>query len=436
MAEATGVFQAGNHNRLALALQYVKGLFQATKRNLERMTERVADSEYYSIQHFISESPWDSRAALDKVARDTSALFCGCECVGLLIDESAHPKKGHHSVGVDRQYCGTTGKVDNCQVAVYAALSAERYYGLIDTALYLPKSWTGDKDRMNKAGVPPEHRHYKTKVELAVDIVRRQQHLGTRFDYVAADTLYGNSYAFQHELDALNIVFVAGVHCDQYVYTEPPVLAIPQKPPGAAGPAFKCYRTDDTPVKANALAAALSEGQWERICLRQTAGGGLYCRGYVQKVYLWDGVSPHPVERLLIIRVMDHAKGNPEYKYALSNAASGRYSTTQLVSMLSQRYFVERSFQDSKQEAGMSQYQVRGWRAWHHHMALVMMALYFVLSEKMLFKDTMPLLSAYDVREIMLHVYSQKGISQQEIMAQIHKRHEQRRIQQTKNDSS
>lgn len=426
----------GNHNRLRLAQQYVKGLFQAQKRNMERMSERVADSEYYSIQHFISVSPWDSRAAMDKVARDTSALFCSCGSVALLLDESAHPKKGRHSVGVARQYCGTTGKVDNCQVAVYAALSAQHYYGLIDTALYLPGEWTGAKDRMRKAGVPPEHQHYKTKVELALDIVRRQKQLGTRFDYVAADTLYGNSYAFQHGLDALNIVFVAGVHCDQLVYLQPPVLAIPQKPPGVAGPAFKCYRTDDTPVKADALAAALRPEQWEDICVRQTAAGDLCCRGYVQRVYIWDRQSSGSEERLLIVRLRELPDGQKEYKYALSNAPEGQYSTDQLIRMLSQRYFVERCFQDSKQEAGMSQYQVRGWRAWHHHMALVMMALHFVLSEKLLFKDTLPLLSAYDVREIMLNVYSRKGITQQEIMAQIHKRHEQRQIHKTKNDSS
>ncbi len=92
--------------------------------------------------------------------------------VALLIDESAHRKKGQHSVGVARQWCGTIGKVDNCQVAVYAALSAEKYYGLIDSALYLPQSWTEDKERCRKAKVPKDRMTYKTKVELALDIVK------------------------------------------------------------------------------------------------------------------------------------------------------------------------------------------------------------------------------------------------------------------------
>jgi SRSO17 transposase len=150
------VFKTSTHNKLAIGTQYIKGLFQGQKRNMERMSERVVESEYKRIQHFISESPWDARLGFDKVAKDTSKVFESYERLALLIDESAHRKKGQLSVGVARQGCGTIGKVDNCQVAVYAALSAEKYYGLIDTALYLPQSWTEDEERCKKAKVPKE----------------------------------------------------------------------------------------------------------------------------------------------------------------------------------------------------------------------------------------------------------------------------------------
>ena len=108
----------------------------------------------------------------------------------------------------------------------------------------------------------------------------------------------------------------------------------------------------------------------------------------------------------------------------------------ELVQMQSQRYFVERSFQDARQEAGMSQYQVRGWLAWHHHMAMVMMALHFILSEKMLMNDKLPLLSAYNVREMILNTYAKKGTTQKQIMEQIHQRHKQRSIKHTHKDST
>ena len=113
MAGCKKVFKTATHNKLPIGIQYIKGLFQGQKRNMERMTERVADSEYNQMQHFISESPWDARVGFDTVAEDSSKVFESYERVGLLIDESSHRKKGQYSVGVARQYCGTIGKVDN-----------------------------------------------------------------------------------------------------------------------------------------------------------------------------------------------------------------------------------------------------------------------------------------------------------------------------------
>ena len=429
------IFKTATHNKLPIGTQYIKGLFQGQKRNIERITERVTDSEYSQIQHFISESPWDARVGFDTVAEDTSKVLESYDRVALLLDESAHRKKGQHSVGVARQYCGTIGKVDNCQVAVYAALSAEKYYGLIDTALYLPESWTEDKERCKKVKVPKEHMTYKTKVELALDIVKHQIAIGTRFHYIGADGLYGNSYWLQAELDKLKQLFVLEVHNDQYVYTQPPQIYLPEKQ-GVKGRQPKLYKALGEVTEVREIGEKIATDQWEKIRLRRTGKGDLNCLGYTKKVYAWDGSSSYYSERILIIRVTVTKDGKREYKYALSNAKENEFTTEELVRMQSQRYFVERSFQDAKQEAGMSQYQVRGWLAWHHHMVMVMMALHFILREKVLFKEEMPLLSAYDVREIMLNVYPRKGINQQEVMDQINKRHEQRRIQLSKNKGS
>ena len=403
------------------------------------MVERVPDSDYYQIQHFISESPWDARSGFDRVASDTSQLFAAHSRVGLLIDESSHRKKGKESVGVARQYCGTIGKVDNCQVAVYAALSAEKHYGLIDTALYLPEEWTANEARCKKAGVPAlpkgEKRVCKTKVELALDIVRHQKELGTWFHYVGADGLYGNSYYFQQELDKMGILFVLDIHIDQYVYTEPPVIAIPDKTV-TTGRMPSRYKATGNAIEVRELAKHIAKQEWQPIRLRQTGKGDLNCLGYTQKIYLWDGESSGYMERKLVLRVTEHKDGSWEYKYAISNAFDGECTTEDLVQMQSQRYFVERSFQEAKQEAGMSQYQVRGWLAWHHHMVMVMMALHFILSEKMLLKDTLPLLSAYDIREMILNTYAKKGTTKEEIMQQIHKRHDQRRSKHTQHNST
>lgn len=193
------------------AVKYIKGLFQSRKRNIERMTEQVVDSDYYNIQHFISELPWDARKVFDKVSVDTSNLLNSFDGVGLLIDESALSKKGEYSVGISRQYNGNAGKVDNCQVAVYATLTGENHYGLIDTELFLPESWTDDKHRCKKAGVPNKRLQFKSKLELALDILKRQRALGTKYGWIGADGFYGNSSWFLKKLDELNELFVIDI---------------------------------------------------------------------------------------------------------------------------------------------------------------------------------------------------------------------------------
>jgi SRSO17 transposase len=400
-------------------------LFQAQKANIERMCERVPDSQYHQIQHFISESPWQWRPAFDSVAKGISDAMEQVDGkVGLLIDESSHLKKGKESVGVARQYCGTIGKVDNGQVAVYGGLSTQNYYSLIDAALYLPSEWTADAARCKKAGIPQEFRTYKTKPELAVDIVRRQKENGVKFDFVGADGLYGNAPHFLSSLDKMGLLFVVELHSNERVYEQAPLIIIPEATIGR-GRKPSAYKCEGEPVEVRNLITSIPEQSWEDIDIRQGTKGMLRCKAHVQKVHTWEKGTSASRERLLIIRKTETASGQ-EIKYAFSNAAQGQYSTTELVQMQSQRYFVERSFQDAKQEMGMSQYQVRGWLAWHHHIALVMLSMEFVLTEKMLFKNEHPLLTSYDIREVFINLYTRKGATFDEIMDQMKHRHAQR----------
>jgi SRSO17 transposase len=399
-------------------------LFQGQKANIERMCERVADSQYHQIQHFISESPWQWRPAFDSVAKGTSEAMEGMGKVGLLIDESSHLKKGKKSVGVARQYCGTIGKVDNGQVAVYGGLATQNYYGLIDAALYLPEEWTEDAARCEKAGIPKNFRTYKTKPELAVEIVRRQKENGVKFDFVGADGLYGNAPHFLASLDEMRLLFVVEIHSNERVYEQPPMISVPEakESRGRKPSACKC---DGQSVEVRKLTETIPEEGWEEVVVRQGTKGPLRCMTHVRKVYTWEKGAASCCERLLLIRKTNTMNG-VEVKYAFSNAAEDEYTNTELAQMQSQRYFVERSFQDAKQEMGMSQYQVRGWLAWHHHIALVMLSLEFVLTEKMVFKNEHPLLTSYDIREVFIKLYTQKGATFDELMAQMKHRHAQR----------
>lgn len=177
MSSKDSLFKTSNSNQFGKAEQYICGLFQAKRSNIERMSEVVVDCDYYQIQHFISESPWDAHGVMDEVARQSSELFSEFGDVYLLIDESAHTKKGNKSVGVSRQYSGQLGKVDNCQMAVYAALSAGKYYSLIDARLFLTEQWASDKQRCKQAGIPEDKIRFKTKLELALEmIIHQKQH--------------------------------------------------------------------------------------------------------------------------------------------------------------------------------------------------------------------------------------------------------------------
>ena len=170
--------------------QYISGLFCAErgKRNMERMVEEVKGSEYESLQHFISDSPWDSTGLMRQLSRTASKELEPYGLIGGTVDEKAHLKKGDKSVGVSRQYAGTIGKVENCQVGVYLSLCAGKYALLTNHRLYLPEEWTNDKERCKKAGVPEDRMIFKTKPQLALEMIKEHLEHGVHFDYIILGT--------------------------------------------------------------------------------------------------------------------------------------------------------------------------------------------------------------------------------------------------------
>jgi len=407
-------------------LLYFKGLFQGKKRNIERMGEAVKDSDYNALQHFISEAPWDHRGVMDQVSQEVNSLLqIEKTPIGFIIDESSHEKKGDKSVGTAKQYCGTKGKIENCQVAVYGAYSTGNLYGLSDCSLFLPNVWIKDKKRCEKAGIPKQHMVYKSKPQLALEMIKRQLALGNQIDFVGGDGLYGNDYSLMDGLDELGLTGVLDVHSDQYVFLEEPVIAIPDKKEGKGRTATK-YKASSKAIEVRVLKNQLQESDFEEITIRSGTKGAVKSKVAVINVYTWDGHSSCSKQRQLLIRVSQTDSGSEEIKYALCNAKPGQYTPTQIAQMQAQRYFVERAFQECKSDLGMSEYQVRGWKAWHHHMAMCMMAQAYVLTEKKEHQENMPLLSAYDIRQVIMQTYIRKDDEYEQVEAQIKYRHKQR----------
>lgn len=421
--EFKNIFLCHRHDNTSAAHQYVCGLVQADKANMERMEERVADSNYEALQQFISDSPWSARAVFDRVSREADKLLGGTGETALIVDESAFAKKGKSSAGVARQWNGRLGKKENSQVAVFGALAAENRATLVDAELFLPEEWAEDADRCKKSGVPKAARVHRTKPELGLDIVRRQRRLGIRFDYVGGDALYGHSGEFSRAIEDMGEVFFLHVHADQRVFPEDPRPRVPPRrssrgrAPSRLRPRCRSVRVDD-------YVKELGPKDWERVVARKTTKGPLEVDVHRRRVWTWDGKESRARRRQLAIRRNPSPSG--DVKYALTNA-SAETSTANLARMEARRFWVERALEDGKSEAGMAEYQVRGWRAWRHHMALVLMAMLFMLRCRIESAESVPLLSCHDVRLLLARFLPRADFGAEAVIAQMELRHRKRR---------
>ena len=423
------MFKVYRHNNFSKAYSYLVGLFHEGKHNIERMNERISDSSYQQLHRFISESPWDHELVLSSVRRDISSLFSACsDPVGLILDESGHRKRGKKSVGVARQYLGSIGKVDNGQVAVFCALNQGNNVAMVDTRLYLPESWVKDKKRCKQAGIPVSDQVYKTKPELALDMLKNMEGSVT-YDWVGGDSVYGNSKALRKGLQDLEILFVMDVGENLLVYLEDPKPYVPASKPGK-GRAKSSYVSDSKPVKVKDLAANVQHQDWQEYTVRTGTKGPLKRKVVLFDVYVWSArrVTEQYPEKLRLI-ISCNLDGT-ELKYSLSNEGQimgrKRLSDGDLLYRQMQRYWVERGIQDCKDVLGMTDYQVRKWMAWHHHMTLTIMALHFMIVQKMKHQKEVPLLSCPDIKLFMALNLPQKAQNPEQVWALIQKRHQQR----------
>jgi len=429
MSRYGSLFQVYQHQNKEKAQQYLEGLFHEGKHNIERMNERIEKSNYQQLHHFISVSPWDHEPVIRAVRKDISTLFEGrAELTGLILDESGHRKRGKKSVGVARQYLGSIGKVDNGQVAVFAALSQGDDVAMVDTRLYLPKVWTQDRARCKKAGVPKQYQAYHTKPSLALQMLQQMRH-EVKYDWVGGDSIYGNSKVLRQGLQQLEQLFVMDVGEDLLVYTQDPKPYVPASKPGK-GRKKSSYISDFKPVKVKDLQKEFTDFQWRTYTIRKGTKGPLIRKVVVLEVYVWSAkrVTSPKAEKLRLI--ISCNKDGSEVKYSLTNDISlhhrQKLSDWGALYRQMQRYWVERGIQDCKDSLGMTDYQVRGWRAWHHHMTMTIMALHYILEQKVFHEEEIPLLSVPDIKFFMAQTLPKKATSEQEVWSLIQKRHEQR----------
>jgi SRSO17 transposase len=385
------------------------------------MTEVVPDTEYQALQHFVSHSPWQSQPVMDQVARDASQLLGGGPDTGMILDETSFIKKGDKSVAVARQYCGSEGKVENCQVSVFASLVRGSSSVLIDGRLYIPQTWFTDRDRCRAAGIPDEV-VFQAKSQLARASIRHSRELGIDFAWVGVDGGYGKEPQFLSNLDDDGELFVADVHKDQPIYLEDPAPYLPPRKSGK-GRAPSRYVTDAQPLRVDKWAANQPEAAWLRITTRAATKGDIQVDLLVARMWSWNKAETSARQWFLVVR--REVDAPEEIKYSLSNAPADT-SAERLAFMQGQRYFVERAFQNAKGTAGMDHYQVRGLLAWQHHMTLVMLATLFMQETRQEQQETYPLLSCPDIVKLLAGFLPRRDLDPDELIRQMEVRHRQR----------
>jgi SRSO17 transposase len=229
LSDYQSVFKNKTKTFFDKAQQYTQGLLVSPLRNIEQISDSLEESDYFQLQRFITESNWDARDVIDIAAKQTSKTLPKHKLTGLIIDETGTVKKGEKSVGVGWQYCGNVGKLANSQVGVMACLSNGDYASMVDARLYLPQDWSNDPLRCKEAGIPEENRMFKTKIEIAHQILLHQLELGTEFDFVGADGYYGNDMNFGTIINRLGLIYMLDIHTDQPVYLEKPDLILPER---------------------------------------------------------------------------------------------------------------------------------------------------------------------------------------------------------------
>lgn len=373
------------------------------------MIEEVHKSEYESMQHTISNSKWDTDGMLAETGRQAGSLLSQLGTVGLTIDEKAHLKKGTKSAGVARQYAGVIGKVDNCQVGVYLSLCAGKYSTIINHRLYLPEDWCNDEKRCKKAGIPKEAIKFKTKRDLALDMIHEAIGNGVHFDFINGDGLYGHGFDLMKAIAALSKKYVLDVHSNTTIFLKQPKIGVPEDIPGKRGRKCVKPRPDIPGISVEEYRNTLRKSDYKKVKIRKTTKGWLEAYIHINEVWVWDEANQdkEPLKQTLIIRKPIHKKD--KLKFSLSNIEKHEQDIEMFAFMQAQRYWVERCFRDDSHDLGMSDYQVRTYRGWNNHMALTSLAMLFVMEQRIKNMEYAPLLSYNDIRQLLIEKLANNG---------------------------
>jgi SRSO17 transposase len=350
------------------ARHYVQGLLSDLGSKDAESIAYLHDRERQGLQKFIGQAPWDPRPLLTELTRQVGAELGEADGV-LIFDPSAFPKKGAESVGVQRQWCGRLGKLDNCQVGVYLGYVSCHEHALVDVRLYLPKQWARDRKRRQKAGVPQSVR-FLTRHELALEMLDERGPM-LPHAWVAGDDEMGRCSWFREQLRRRGECYLLAVPSNTSVRD----LVAPEPPYAGHG------RRPRVPfVRVDRWCAALPEAAWEVVEVRDGEKGPLAVQAAWGLVQARTQGQPSDVAEILVVFRERQGDGSWKHDYLLSNAPLTT-PVAEFARVLKAEHRIEECLKRAKGEAGLADYQVRTWEGWHHHQALALLANWFLTQE-------------------------------------------------------
>jgi SRSO17 transposase len=383
---------AGHADRHTPLTNYCKGLLlPGDRKSVEPMAARLAPDNvrkmHQSLHHMVADAPWNDEEMLAQVRRAVlPAMRQHGPVVAWIVDDTGFPKRGTHSVGVARQYCGQIGKQDNCQVAVSLSVSTWSASLPIAWRLYLPEVWCEDSARRQQVGVPEEIK-FQTKPMIALEQIRQAIEEKVPTGVVLADAGYGNGTAFRDALTELGLPYAVGIESSTTVWKpgQQP-LPVPPRSPGRGAPPKHIQRSPGhQPVSVKQLALSLPSTAWKDIAWRPGSQATLRSRFAAVQVRPAHRdekrTEPRSPQWLLIEWPKDEKEPT---KYWLSTLPA-KTSLKSLVKMAKHRWLIERDYEELKQELGLGHYEGRNWRGFHHHATLCIASYGFLICERALF---------------------------------------------------
>ena len=380
LAPFVGALRHKTRGRMCPA--YIAGLIgPGDRKSVQPMAARDTGVTYDRLHHFIASGVWDA-APLEAALLAEADRQVGGDDAWLIVDDTALPKKGRHSVGVAPQYASALGKNANCQTLVSLTLASGELPVMVGLRLFLPESWTSNSARLARAGVPDGHRAYRTKPEIALAEIDRVRAAGVRFGCVLADAGYGLSAPFRQALTERGLAWAVGIPFKQKVY---PVDVAMIFPIAGRGRPRKRHIPD---VKSATAQAMLETARWQKISWRRGTKGRLSARFAAVRVRVADGPPQRihdmgaqhlPGEEVWVIG--EH-RSTGERKYYLSNLPADTL-LKQIAGAIKARWVCEQAHQQLKEELGLDHFEGRSWTGLHRHALMTMIAYAFLQSRRL-----------------------------------------------------